>query len=92
MRAGEIGIEGDVRENPTPSPPALGRMMRFGKGQRHLSVGEVFSGSVSLHPPPLSSWSVIPCHSHLPGLMTRGPGEPRGAASLLGCGSFDPAV
>lgn len=22
---GERGIEGDVRENPTPSPPALGR-------------------------------------------------------------------
>lgn len=35
---------------PLISPMSSATMMRFRKGQRHLSVGEVFSGNVS---PPL---------------------------------------
>lgn len=50
--------------------PCVGTpMMRFRKGQWHLSVGEVFSRSVS---PPPAFRNVIPCHSHLPSLMMRG--------------------
>lgn len=58
-KGGKGGIGVDVRENPTPSPPTLGAtMMRFRKGQWHLSVGEVFSESVS-PPPPLGVSSYV---------------------------------
>lgn len=83
-KGGKRYRRGCQRKSHTISPPTRGTtMMRFRKGQRHLSVGEVFSGSVS---PPPSSWSVIPCHSHLPSLMMRGLGGPKVLAASSGVG------
>lgn len=62
-------------------------MMRFRKGQRHLSVGELFSGSVSAPP---SSRGVIPCQAHLPGLMMRGLRGPEVLSPSAGVAAMTP--
>lgn len=59
-------------------------MMRFRKGQWHLSVGEVFSGSVS--PPP----RLLKCHPV--SLSSPKPDDEGAEGSKLGFGSFDPTV
>lgn len=85
---GERGIEGGCQGKSHAIFPCVGTtMMRFRKGQWHPSVGSVFSGSVS---PPPSSWSVNPCHSHLPSLMMRGLGGPKVAAPTSGLGHLTP--
>lgn len=90
MRRGKEVLRGGCQGKSHAIFPCVGTtMMRFRKGQWHPSVGSVFSGSVS---PPPSSWSVNPCHSHLPSLMMRGLGGPKVGVSHLGFGSLDPAV
>lgn len=69
--------------------PCVGTpMMRFRKGQWHLSVGEVFSGSVS--PPPLYKCHPVSLSSPKPD--DEGAEGNKVLAPSKGFGSFDPTV